>query len=109
VPASGPRIRAGWLPEGFVMAARDRHHLEGRTGILNSTTYSDGLTAFTLFVEPGPAGSAEPGARRRGPTVVLARTLEADNEHFRATLVGEIPPATGRRILNRVALESGDD
>lgn len=104
-----PRIRADWLPPGFALTARERHRLDGRTGVLHSSTYSDGLTAFTLFVEPVAATAAEPAPRRRGPTVVLARILQAAGKSFRATLVGEIPPATGRRVLKRITMDADGD
>lgn len=109
VSGAVPRVRPGWLPPGFTPAARERHELQGRTGVVNSMTYSDGLTAFTLFVETAPPDATPPAPRRRGPTVVLARMLQAGDQHYRTTLVGEIPPATGRRILNGVALESSRD
>lgn len=103
------RIRPGWLPGGFGRAARDEHRLEGRTGVLHSTTFSDGLSAFTLFVEPAPAAKADGEVRRQGPTVILGRPLNRAGRSYRATLVGEVPARTAQRVLKGVSLEPADD
>lgn len=106
---AGPEIRPGWLPEGFAMATRDHHRIQGRTGVLQSATYSDGLATFTLFVEPASSTKPDGNLRRKGPTVVLARPVRQAQRAFVTTLVGEVPADTARRVLRNVTLESGGD
>ncbi len=106
---TGPEIRPGWLPDGFSMATRDHHRIQGRTGVLHSTTYSDGLATFTLFVEPASSTKPDGKLRRQGSTVVLARPVRQAERTFVTTLVGEVPADTARRVLKNVTLESGGD
>ncbi len=107
--ATGPEIQPGWLPEGFAMATRDDHRIRGRTGVLHSVTYSDGLATFTLFVEPASSAKPDGNLRRKGPTVVLARPIRQARQGFVITLVGEVPPDTARRVLRDVTLEASGD
>jgi sigma-E factor negative regulatory protein RseB len=107
--AKGPDIRPGWLPEGFALATRDHYRSQGRTGVLQSATYSDGLASFTLFVEPAAATEPDGKLRRKGPTVVLAMPMQEHRRSFVTTLVGEVPPATARRVLKQVRLENPGD
>lgn len=107
--ARGPEIRPGWLPEGFAMATRDHYRIQDRTRVLQSATYSDGLATFTLFVEPAASTKTDGKLRRKGPTVVLARPMEHNRGSFVTTLVGEVPAATARRVLEQVRLESRGD
>ena len=106
---AGPQIEPGWLPEGFAMATRDHHRIQGRTGVLHSATYSDGLATFTLFVEPASSAKPDGNLRRKGPTVVLARPLRQARRSFVTTLVGEVPADTARRVLKHVSLETRGD
>ena len=106
---AGPRIQPGWLPEGFTMATRDHHRIQGRTGVLHSATYSDGLATFTLFVEPASSAKPDGKLRRKGPTVVLARPVRLGRRSFVTTLVGEVPAETARRVLKHVTLENRGD
>ena len=73
--------------------------------------YSDGLAAFSIYIEPAPglAGQSEKSAdtvSRNGATVAVAHSVavaEADGEQtYRVTLVGEIPLATARAVLSSV-------
>ncbi len=107
--ARGPEIRPGWLPEGFAMATRDHYRTQERTGVLQSATYTDGLATFTLFVEPAASTKPDGKLRRKGPTMVLARPMENNRGSFVTTLVGEVPAATARRVLEQVRLESRGD
>lgn len=105
----GPRITAGWLPAGFVVAARDSRAARDRSGALNSLTFSDGLAAFTVFVESEVAVPSEAGISRSGPTVAVTRALRYEARDYAATLVGEIPEDTAQRVLSEVSLEAADD
>lgn len=107
--ANGPDIRPGWLPAGFALATRDDYRSQGRTGVLQSATYSDGLASFTLFLEPAASTEPDGKLRRKGPTVVLARPMRENRRSFVTTLVGEVPPATARRVLKQVRLENPGD
>jgi sigma-E factor negative regulatory protein RseB len=106
---AGIRLETGWLPGGFVDAARNDHQPVNGREALTSVTYSDGLATFTLFVESGSRDTGE-GISRMGPTVAITRRMNQDEDRYAVTLVGEIPQHTAERILEGLVLrESVDD
>ena len=94
--------RVSWMPPGFMMAANDiRTRPTNET--VGSAMYTDGLVSFTVFVEAMPEGGAASMVSQMGPTVAITRGLMASEQNFLVTLVGEIPIATGQRIIESVA------
>ncbi len=107
-PSGRVALTAGWLPEGFIEVDRDLRLTGGERRPVAAATYSDGLAAFTLFVESLPEGAAE-GISRMGPTLAISRSMSADDAGWLVTLVGEVPPLTGERVLANLSLGSSND
>jgi sigma-E factor negative regulatory protein RseB len=99
-------LRAGWVPEGFVEVDRDLRLTGGERQPVVATTYSDGLAAFTLFVEPAAESAAE-GVSRMGPTLAISRAMGQGG--WLVTLVGEVPELTGERVLAGLSFGSPSD
>lgn len=106
---AGVVMETGWLPGGFVRASgTDRRPVNGREALV-SETFSDGLAAFTLFVEPDGVDISE-GISRLGPTVALTRRLTGERSGYVVTLVGEVPQQTAEKVMNELALrEAAND
>ena len=93
--ASASTWRAGWVPRGFRMASASGAPLAGSA--VSALVYSDGLAAFSVFIEAMPEGGAANVVSRRGATVVLTHAKSGGGGHL-VTVVGEVPVATARRV-----------
>ena len=92
--------RAGWLPEGFEMSAVGE---AGDGSSVHTMSYSDGLAAFTIFVELMPQQGAAMLRSRSGATIAInAKAKGPDQGEHLVTLVGELPTATAKKILGQV-------
>jgi sigma-E factor negative regulatory protein RseB len=86
-----------WLPPGFALAVAPHRSAD------NVLTYSDGLAAFSVFVEaateplPSRQGSAEQGA-----TVAYTRPVQIEGKPHLILVVGEVPTETAKRVANSV-------
>ena len=95
--------RVTWMPAGFAMSAAAK--LAGQPSKLraseeDSMMYSDGLTAFSVFVARD-VDMSELSAQS-GATVAVS-TLKRDQQgSYSVTVVGEIPPVAAHRIANSV-------
>ena len=105
VAPSAASWSTGWLPPGFRMANADVRRKPSHA--VTSMIYSDGLAAFSIFVEPMPPGGAASLVSKNGATVALNRHVAVDSEHFLVTLVGEIPLDTAQKIVASVAPAAG--
>ncbi len=88
----------GWLPGGFVLSDANA------SGQFESVlTYTDGLSAFTVFVSALPAAADvsafAPGVARRGATLALTNTAQYQGQIKGVALVGEVPLNTAKRVL----------
>lgn len=91
--------RLGWRPDGFVPAAAPR------SGKGQAVAFSDGLAAFSVFVEPAGAVDMPTGASLIGATTVYMHQMQEGNSVFLVTVVGELPPQTARRVAESVRVE----
>ncbi len=99
--------RVGWMPAGFAMATaymRRAPFADGRRSkAVNVMMYSDGLAAFSVFVEDMPASGAVVQVSKLGATVALRESVPGPSgRRVLVTLVGELPEATARRIARSV-------
>jgi sigma-E factor negative regulatory protein RseB len=93
-----------WLPVGFSMASADIRRTPNSLKTINTMMFSDGLAAFSVYIEELPAAGAASMVSRSGATVAVTHTLEVSPDQlYLVTLVGEIPTATARRIAQSVA------
>lgn len=106
VPVAEPAMRwgAGWLPAGFSMAAADVRRTPGELKPVDTMMYSDGLAAFSVFIEDMPPAGAASMVSRKGATVAVTEVLEgaADDARHLITLVGELPTPTAQRIAQSI-------
>lgn len=94
-----PAVAPSWLPAGFRVTGSETQQFGDAQGAVSSVTYSDGLAAFSLFVEKA-AADAKPMGRQLGPTVAVSGVLDAGAAgRFQVTLVGEVPPGTAVKIV----------
>ncbi|MGC8121642.1 MucB/RseB C-terminal domain-containing protein [Marinobacter sp. VGCF2001] len=87
-----------WQPEGFVPAAAPR------SGSGKAVAFSDGLAAFSVFVEPVGRLKMPTGASRIGATTVYMREVTVADRPFLVAVVGEIPPGTARKVADAVSV-----
>ncbi|WP_228289241.1 MucB/RseB C-terminal domain-containing protein [Marinobacter salinisoli] len=89
----------GWHPEGFMAAATPR------SGRGQAVAYSDGIAAFSVFVEPEGKVRMPTGVSRIGATTVYMKALAVGDGRYMVTVVGEIPPETARLVAESVRVE----
>jgi len=97
-----PRMQGwhlSWRPEGFEAAATPI------SGNGPAVAFSDGLAAFSVFVEPAGRVSMPTGASRIGATTIYMTQLQSGNHVFLVTVVGEIPPAAARKVAESVRVD----
>ena len=101
--SSRPQWRVRWVPPGFHLTSTDfRRSTDDRQGV-NTLVYSDGLAAFSVFIEAMPEAGAGSVISRSGATVVLTHLASAGDGDHLVTVVGEVPVGTARRIASGVA------
>jgi sigma-E factor negative regulatory protein RseB len=99
--------RPGWLPGGFRLASADVRPAAAPGGEAGTLLYTDGLTSFSVFVEPLPDGAPARHLTRQGATVAVTGSLrDAGGVPHAATVVGEIPNDTAQRVLESLTSAS---
>ncbi|AMQ90178.1 MucB/RseB C-terminal domain-containing protein [Marinobacter sp. LQ44] len=88
-----------WRPDGFVPAAAPR------SGKGKAVAFSDGLAAFSVFVEPVGQLKMPTGASRVGATTIYMREILVADRPFLIAVVGEIPPRTARKVAGAVEID----
>ena len=91
---------AKWLPQGFNLAENSVRNIDGIN--VNTKVYSDGLAAFTIFMEKLERVENIEGSKQRGATVALSRRLAKPNDHYLVTVVGEVPMETAMQVAASV-------
>ncbi|GLS26578.1 sigma factor AlgU regulatory protein MucB [Marinibactrum halimedae] len=90
--AESARWRLGWLPLGFSLT----------TAKLNQTadmlSFSDGITRFTVFVNPAQGAHTLEGEGRKGSTLVYLDKVIANGGLYQISVVGEIPVETAKKV-----------
>lgn len=90
----------GWRPDGFMPAAAPRN------GRAHAVAFSDGLAAFSVFVEPLGRLKMPAGVSRIGATTVFTHELNVSGRPFLVTVVGEVPPGTARKVAESVRVDA---
>jgi len=96
-----------WLPTGFAMTDSHMRHKPGSVSQVSSLMFSDGLAAFSIYVEPMPKAGAASMLSQNGATVAVTHQIEEQGQYFLVTLVGEIPVETARNIVTTVHQKKG--
>ena len=102
-PVRTPEWNLGWLPAGFEMT----EHEMRRVGDSRASTkvFSDGLSAFSVFLERVSPETQAEGSRTHGATAALSRRMAAPASDYLVTVVGEIPMETAMQIAMAVNLK----
>jgi sigma-E factor negative regulatory protein RseB len=79
-----------------------RRSLAGRAGSVAQIIFSDGLSAVSVFIEPGSATRTVQALTHQGSVNIYTRPV-AD---YLVTVLGEAPAATIMQIGNSVELRS---
>ncbi|MDB2410199.1 MucB/RseB C-terminal domain-containing protein [Pseudomonadales bacterium] len=100
--------QVSWLPAGFAMSAAhfEQKLIDDEQGSLrNSKMYSDGLSAFSVFVAPD-VDMSKASSVQSGATLAYSIVKRDDEGTYSITVVGEIPIDAAKNIaasVNRVA------
>lgn len=87
-----------WLPEGFELFMEKQSVEVSDNHLANMHSWSDGVSTFSVFVEPLRADSLKEGQHQYGATVVVVRSISEKNQGRVITVVGEIPLHTAQKI-----------
>jgi sigma-E factor negative regulatory protein RseB len=103
------RWEAGWMPDGFSMAAWDIRRAPATLRPVNTMMYSDGLAAFSVFVESLPDTGGSQLVSRNGATVAVTTTVAGPaDDPYLVTVVGEVPTETAQRVARSVRYRGSD-
>lgn len=104
-----PNWDVAWLPEGFALVTRHSQQSAQNQGMLHSLSYSDGLAAFSIYIESLPEAVIARGlittdyAGRLGSTVtVIGQAAGHARMPYMVMVVGEIPAKTAARVVHAV-------
>ena len=76
-------------------------------GVTASTkVFTDGLAAFSVFLEKIDTRFQSEGSQTHGATTALSRRLPYEGGEYLVTVVGEIPIETAMQIAMAVQLKS---
>ncbi len=93
-----PNWSPGWLPPGYSLAGHEISTENGRETLI----FTDGLSVFSLFVDPEMAANFPQMQAQRGATVAYLSRLSANNRQYVVCVVGEIPVETAKLVTQSV-------
>jgi len=101
--------RLDWVPAGFTMASSELRRAGVKSRPLATQMYSDGLAAFSVFIEEVPDGGASNLVSRKGATVAVTHLTQGPGgvPHL-VTVVGEVPTPTAQRVARSVRFVSDE-
>jgi sigma-E factor negative regulatory protein RseB len=94
--------RLDWLPDGFEVSMQGAHRAKESGKGVDTITYSDGMAAFSLFIEKIVDQKYEQMMAQKGATVAVTRIINYPSGDHLVTVVGEIPIKTAKRIVGSV-------
>lgn len=107
IPLTDPvRWSVDWLPVGFDMVGSTVRTTMSERKSINTMMFSDGLAAFSVFIEDMPHAGAASMVSRNGATVAVTHLTQGlqDEPHL-VTLVGELPTEAAQRIIRSISLQ----
>lgn len=87
-----------WVPAGFLKTTSSLQASQD-AGL---HMYTDGLSAFTVFLEPSNEPMMGDGVAQQGGTVAFTRQLLHKGDKYLVTVVGEIPSLTAEKVASSV-------
>lgn len=85
-----------WIPPGFAFVGQKVVKTD-----IDMLMYTDGLASFSVFIEPTQDAVPE-GVAKRGATLAAMDQLILNSQHYRVTVVGEIPVAAAQKIAQNI-------
>jgi sigma-E factor negative regulatory protein RseB len=98
--------RSEWTPPGFELTDSASRMDPAAKVLVSSLMYDDGLSSFSVFIEPVTAAAITDIRTQLGPTVAVSRRLNTPKGDAMVTVVGEIPMGTAERIA--LSIRSSD-
>lgn len=92
-----------WLPAGFEMRMQGSHPKHEGSSDVDTITYTDGMAAFSVFIEKIADQDYEEVSAQKGATVAVTRIVNYPGGDHLVTVVGEVPMKTAKRIALSVA------
>ncbi|MDO7902001.1 MucB/RseB C-terminal domain-containing protein [Pseudomonas sp. K1(2024)] len=89
--------RSDWLPPGFELINSAVRTDSADKRSISSLMYDDGLTRFSVFLEPIDDKGTDTRVQL-GPTAAVSRHLNTPSGKVMVTVVGEIPLGTAERV-----------
>ena len=90
-----------WVPGGFEQEVTDMKPWNSKREN-KAFMYSDGLSAFSVFIEESSSENQASISKQLGSTVALSHYLSADGKVYLITVVGEVPLMTAKNIASAV-------
>ncbi|WP_020405552.1 MucB/RseB C-terminal domain-containing protein [Hahella ganghwensis] len=100
------RWEPGWLPQGFSPAPYVSKTNNVMPEKSRSRIYTDGLTLFTVFVEPVAEAGMPEGASKMGATSAYSRYMDVDSIRYVVTVVGEVPIETAKKVADNMRMKA---
>lgn len=94
-----------WVPGGFEQDVTDMKPWD-RERENKAFMYSDGLSAFSVFIEESHSEKMASISKQLGSTTAISHYLETNGKIFLITVVGEVPAMTAKKIAAAVRLKS---
>lgn len=91
------RWQPTWLPDGFAFVGQ--RPIKDNIEML---MYTDGLSTFSVFVQPATGVVVPEGVAQRGATLAVMDAFSYQGQNYRVTVVGEIPVVAAQRIAQNV-------
>lgn len=90
--------QASWIPEGFKSKELSRYQMAATDKMVESQLFSDGLFSFSVYIAEKDEHSLKGQLVRQGRRTLHSLVI-GDKE---ISVVGDIPPATAKRIAQSV-------
>jgi sigma-E factor negative regulatory protein RseB len=88
----------GWVPNGFEAKELNRYRMVNTERMVESQMYSDGLFSFSVYISESDDLSLKGQLVRQGRRTLHSFVLDERE----ISVVGDIPPATAKRIAQSV-------
>lgn len=87
-----------WLPPGFALSG---YHISPQTK-RETLVFTDGLTVFSVFVDPDEVIKVPDMQAERGATVAFLSRIRKGSEEHVICVVGEIPIETAKKVAQSI-------
>lgn len=98
-----PHWQLKWMPDGFRQENPQMAVSKSGGKQHDALMYSDGLSAFSVFIEEVEVPASQGTSDRIGSTSVVSRYVQLNNKKvYQITVIGEIPVSTAQQLVAAV-------